>query len=73
MLARDFKPGGTINNQIKDLKAIEVFAAATGVPLPLLATVNGLFDQLRTHFGGDLDHSALYLEIERMAKASQKP
>jgi 2-hydroxy-3-oxopropionate reductase len=67
MLARDFKPGGTVDNQIKDLKAIAAFAESTGVSLPLLTTAHGLFDQLRPHFGGELDHSALYLEIERMA------
>jgi 2-hydroxy-3-oxopropionate reductase len=67
MLARDFKPGGTVNNQIKDLKAIEAFAAETGVSLPLLTAVHQVFNNLRANFGGDLDHSSLFLEIERLA------
>ncbi|HWE02777.1 MAG TPA: NAD(P)-dependent oxidoreductase [Tepidisphaeraceae bacterium] len=67
MLTRDFKPGGTVNNQIKDLNAIKAFAGTAGVSLPLLTTAHGLFDQLRSHFGGDMDHSALFLEIERLA------
>jgi 2-hydroxy-3-oxopropionate reductase len=67
MIARDFKPGGTVTNHIKDLVAAEAFAESAGVKLPLLTTVHELFEQLRDHGGADLDHSALFLEIERMA------
>ena len=69
MLSRDFKPGGTVNNQIKDLDAAMAFAADTGMNLPILTMVRGLFERLRQNSGGDLDHSALFLEIERQASA----
>ena len=65
MLARDFAPGGTVDNQIKDLDAIESFATAVGLTLPLMSRAHELFASLRSHFGGDLDHSALFLEISR--------
>jgi 2-hydroxy-3-oxopropionate reductase len=68
MISRDFAPGGTVYNQIKDLKAAEAFAASIGVELPMLSKVHALFEQLRAHGSGDLDHSALFLEIERMAR-----
>jgi 2-hydroxy-3-oxopropionate reductase len=71
MIARDFKPGGTVRNQLKDLDAASAFAASAGVSLPLLGTVRELFDRLRNSGGGDLDHSALFLEIERMASPSR--
>lgn len=72
MLARDFQPGGTVRNQIKDLDAAHAFAASAGVSLPLLSTVRDLFNQLRSHGGGDLDHSALFLEIERLASEARQ-
>jgi 2-hydroxy-3-oxopropionate reductase len=71
MLDRDFKPGGTVHNQIKDLDAAQAFASTMGVELPLLMMVRKLFGQLRSNHGGELDHSALFLEIERMASQVQ--
>jgi 2-hydroxy-3-oxopropionate reductase len=68
MLARDFVPGGAVHNQIKDLDAAHAFAAGAGIDLHLLPTVRDLFHRLRANGGGDLDHSALFLEIERLAK-----
>jgi 2-hydroxy-3-oxopropionate reductase len=68
MLSRDFRPGGTVNNQIKDLNAVAAVANELGIDLPMLATVRRLFEQLRDHGGGELDHSALLLEIERSNK-----
>jgi 2-hydroxy-3-oxopropionate reductase len=72
MIARDFKPGGLVHNQIKDLDAAQAFADSIGIELPLLAKVKDLFHSLRSHGGGDLDHSALLLEIERVATARTK-
>jgi 2-hydroxy-3-oxopropionate reductase len=65
MVTRDFVPGGTVDNQIKDLDAAMSFAREMGVSLPLLATAHDLFLQLRSHHGGHLDHSALVLEISK--------
>ena len=70
MIARDFVPGGAVHNQIKDLDAAVAFAKSSGFSLPLLTRVQELFHQLRAHGGGGLDHSALFLEIERIASAS---
>jgi 2-hydroxy-3-oxopropionate reductase len=67
MIARDFQPGGTVNNQIKDLNAATAAARDAGLELPMLETVRGLFEKLKSHDGGELDHSALFLEIERMS------
>jgi 2-hydroxy-3-oxopropionate reductase len=67
MIARDFRPGGTVTNHIKDLDAAEAFAESAGVKLPLLETVRELFYRLRSNGGAELDHSALFLEIERLA------
>jgi 2-hydroxy-3-oxopropionate reductase len=65
MIARDFTPGGTVDNQIKDLNAALSFADEIGAQLPLLAKARESFLSLKSHFGGDLDHSALILEISR--------
>jgi 2-hydroxy-3-oxopropionate reductase len=65
MLSRNFQPGGTVNNQIKDLNAVAATADELHLELPMLATVKKLFEQLQSHGGGELDHSALLLEIER--------
>lgn len=67
MLDRDFAPGGTVQNQIKDLDAAATEAAAAGLDLPLLTAVRELFHHLRAAGGGGFDHSALLLEIERRA------
>jgi 2-hydroxy-3-oxopropionate reductase len=63
MIARDFAPGGTVRNQIKDLDAAQSFASELGLTLPLLATVRDLFLRLSSRFGPELDHSALFLEL----------
>jgi 2-hydroxy-3-oxopropionate reductase len=67
MIARDFVPGGLVHNQIKDLDAAQSFADSIGIHLPLLSEVRDLFHSLRAHSGGELDHSALLLEIERQS------
>ena len=65
MLDRAFAPGGPTRLQLKDLHNILDAAAATGVHLPLAARVTALYEALVAHGGGELDHSALILEIER--------
>ena len=67
MIARDFTPGGLVTNQLKDLDAASAVAQSMNMNLPLLSTVHALFRNLRDHGGADLDHSALFLEIERMS------
>jgi 2-hydroxy-3-oxopropionate reductase len=67
MLSKDFKPGGTVNNQIKDLVAASAAAEDAGLDLPMLTAVKRLFEQLRDSGRGELDHSALFLQIESLA------
>jgi 2-hydroxy-3-oxopropionate reductase len=71
MIARDFTPGGLVTNQLKDLNAASAVADSLGVKLPMLSTVHGLFQSLHDHGGKDLDHSALFLEIERLSARSR--
>ena len=68
MNERQFTPGGTIVNQVKDLDAVLDVAATTGLQMPLSAGVRDLFRSMLERGQGDLDHSALLLEIERLAK-----
>lgn len=65
MIDGDFKPGGPARYQLKDTRAAGEVAAALGLELPVLNLVNGLFADLVAHGGGDMDHSALLLEMRR--------
>lgn len=65
MIAGDFAPGGPAKYQIKDTGAAKALAQSLGLDLPLLALADQLFTDLVAHGGGDLDHSALILELER--------
>ncbi|WP_112310485.1 NAD(P)-dependent oxidoreductase [Pseudogemmobacter bohemicus] len=66
MVSRDFRPGGSVDNQIKDLDAASGVAAAAGVTLPLLQAVRSAFTDLASQGDGDKDHSALILWLERL-------
>ena len=64
MTARDFEPGGLSKLQLKDLD--NALDAAGDLALPLTEQVRGRFAALVNEMdGADLDHSALYLELER--------
>ena len=64
MTARDFTPGGPARLQIKDLE--NVLDAAGALDLPAVRAVTDRFRTLRDEMdGGELDHSALYLELRR--------
>lgn len=67
MNERRFEPGGTVATQLKDLDAVLDVAATMGLTLPLSRRVHDLFGALARDGGGGLDHSALILEIERLA------
>jgi 2-hydroxy-3-oxopropionate reductase len=66
MIARDFAPGGRSRWQLKDLDTVAAEAGALGLALPLAEAVRAAFRDLVGHDGGDLDHSALALELERL-------
>ncbi len=64
IIDRNFAPGGTVKNQIKDLDAVLEVATRLGLRLPLTSSVRGLFADLAASGGELLDHSALYLQLE---------
>lgn len=63
MLTGDFVPGATLRNQVKDMVAIASEAAHDRLTLPVTDLVASLFADAVAAFG-DLDHSALYLELQ---------
>nr|WP_269142400.1 NAD-binding protein [Mangrovicoccus algicola] len=65
MIDRHYVPGGPAKYQLKDTRAARAVAASLGLELPVLDLVDGLFDELVAHRGGDLDHAALMIELER--------
>lgn len=65
MISGHFTPGGPAKYQIKDTGAAKSLAKSLGLELPLLGLADQLFTDLVAHGGGDLDHSALILELER--------
>ena len=66
IIERNFAPGGTVKNQIKDLNAVLEVAGRLGLELPLTNRVRALFID-HANAGGEMnDHSALYLQLEAM-------
>jgi 2-hydroxy-3-oxopropionate reductase len=67
MLTRAFDPGFTIHLHQKDLNLALEAAMELGVSLPNTATAQELFNAVKAQKGGDLDHSAMVLALERLA------
>ena len=65
MVARDFEPGGTVRNHLKDIRAALDVARETHVELPLAEAFRRLLVGVAEHEGPDVDHSAVLLELER--------
>ena len=64
MEKRDFAPGGRSSVQLKDLDNVLAEAEALGLRLPLVAALRDRYARLAGPMGhGDLDHSALFLEL----------
>lgn len=66
MIARDFKPGGPSKLQLKDLDAVASMAEQYSLELPLTERVRSEFSEFVAGGGGDQDHSALLLHLERL-------
>lgn len=65
MTEGNFAPGGLVKFQIKDLDNVLEAAAALDLTLPGVDAVNERFRRLRDAMdGGEMDHSALYLELK---------
>lgn len=65
MVDRDFEPGGAVSLQLKDLLTALESAGEHELELPLTNLLASLYASLSESGSGDLDHSALLLEIER--------
>ncbi len=65
MLERTFLPGGRSAIQLKDLETIVTTAKEFSLALPFSETARERFESLVAAGGGDYDHSALLLELER--------
>jgi 3-hydroxyisobutyrate dehydrogenase-like beta-hydroxyacid dehydrogenase len=60
MIEKDFEPGGTAINQLKDLVEASKVATADGLNLPMLETNKKLWERMLEDGLGELDHSGLY-------------
>ena len=67
LLEHDFKPGFRIDLHHKDLRIALDAGAENDVALPLTSIVQQMFEILRAHGRGDLDHSALLSVVEEWA------
>ncbi|MDB2407847.1 NAD-binding protein, partial [Jannaschia sp.] len=64
MSDRNFVPGGLTKFQIKDLDNALAEAQGLDLELPTVRAINDRFIHLRDAMeGGDMDHSALFLEL----------
>jgi 2-hydroxy-3-oxopropionate reductase len=68
MITGNFKPGGTVATQIKDLRNILDEAAALHLDLPFIRLAYELFQRAAERGDGGLDHSALYRQLASMNK-----
>lgn len=64
MIDRNFEPGGTSRNQLKDLDAVLAAARSLSLHLPLTETVRTEFAEFVENGGAERDHSGLLLHLE---------
>ncbi|MEN0088243.1 MAG: NAD-binding protein, partial [Pseudomonadota bacterium] len=61
---RNFEPGGPSKHHLKDLRNTHEVATEMGLDLPMLNHMLERYQRLCEELdGGDLDHSAIYLEL----------
>jgi len=75
MLDRDFRPGGTLRINIKDIGNVLETSHELGVSLPLTATIMEILQSLKSDGMLDLDHSAIVRYYEKLAhvEVARKP
>jgi 2-hydroxy-3-oxopropionate reductase len=71
MLDRTFQPGFRIRLHRKDARIVEEAASATGTPIPSFEAVGVQLQRALDAGDGDLDHSALFAELEREAASAR--
>ncbi|EJC80995.1 beta-hydroxyacid dehydrogenase, 3-hydroxyisobutyrate dehydrogenase [Rhizobium leguminosarum bv. trifolii WSM2297] len=64
MVERQFTPGGSSSNQLKDLNAAMETANSLSLTLPLTAAVHAEFSEFVANGNGERDHSGLLLHLE---------
>lgn len=67
ILDRDFKPGGSLRINIKDIGNVLETSHELGVPLPLTASVMEILQSLKSDGKLDLDHGAIVQWYENLA------
>jgi 2-hydroxy-3-oxopropionate reductase len=72
MIARNFKPGFRIRLHQKDLRNTLQTAEALGIPLPITAYCQQMFNALMNEGKGDNDHSGLVQYLEKAASVTVK-
>lgn len=65
MIDRNFEPGGSARNQLKDLDNVAGLASALSLSLPLTEAVRQEFADFVAAGGAEKDHSALLLHLEK--------
>lgn len=63
MVERDFVKRGAVTVQLKDMRNAVVTAQETGFEAPITQLFAQLFEDATEHGLGDLDHSALFVEL----------
>ncbi|MFT4000940.1 MAG: NAD(P)-dependent oxidoreductase [Rhizobium sp.] len=64
MIERNFEPGGTARNQLKDLDTVLATAEGLSLRLPLTEAVRAEFAEFVEDGGGERDHSGLLQHLE---------
>jgi 2-hydroxy-3-oxopropionate reductase len=64
MIERNFVPGGTSRNQLKDLDAVLAAAQSLSLHMPLTEAVRAEFAEFVENGGGESDHSGLLRHLE---------
>ncbi|MDK1373680.1 MULTISPECIES: NAD(P)-dependent oxidoreductase [unclassified Sinorhizobium] len=72
MANRTFAPGGPSRLQLKDLDAVAAMADLLDLELPLTAMVRSEFRDFVADGGGEKDHSALLLHLEKANGSERK-
>ncbi|MDB5805832.1 MAG: 2-hydroxy-3-oxopropionate reductase [Betaproteobacteria bacterium] len=73
MLKRDFAARATAQVQLKDMNnALDAAAGFDGHQLPITAQLRDLYASLCKHGGAGVDHSGLFLELERINEKAEK-
>ncbi len=73
MLTRDFAARATATVQLKDMNnALDAAAGFDDYQLPITTLLRDLYASLCEHGGAGVDHSGLFLEIERINQSADK-